>query len=284
MKCFKNFILNILYIFFLIKKNIQSILLIKPSFQLRVLIYHDIKSDIQIKLFQNQILSLKKEYVFISPVEFEKLLKKKNKPNKKYILLTFDDGFKSNRKLAEEILNKLNIKALFFIISDFISKPLESPTYEKIINNIYPNGPNKEELSKPMDYDDIKFLLTSGHQIGCHTLSHKKLSSLENFNDLKSEIISSKIDLENNFDIKIKHFAFPFGTYESINHYSIRVLNQNYEYIFSGLRGNNKQITKLIYRDAVNPEMKIIRLKSFLNGNADFFYKRKFKKLKEYLN
>lgn len=284
MNYLKNFILYVLDIFYLLKINIQNISNIKPAFQLRVLIYHDIKSDLQVKLFINQILSLKKEYEFISPFEFEQLIKMKIKPKKKYILLTFDDGFKSNKRIAEEVLNKLNIKALFFIISDFISMPLKSLEYEKIINNIYPNGPIKEELSEPMSFDDIKFLISSGHQIGSHTRSHKKLSSLVNLDDLKSELISSKTNLENIFGIKITHFAFPFGTYESIDNNSIKIISQNYEYIHSGLRGDNKKAKELIYRDAVNPEMQVLRLKSFLSGNADFFYKRKFKILKSYLN
>jgi len=284
MKHLKKIILYGFDFLYLLKKNLEKAIFKKPSFCLRVLIYHDVKSQSQIELFKSQILSLKKEYDFISPNEFEQLIKSKVKPNRKTILLTFDDGFKSNKKIAEHVLNELNIKALFFIISDFVSLSKNSGEYKKIINNIYPNGPTKQELSKPMDIEDIKFLISTGHQIGCHTRSHKKLSNLSCPNDLESEIISSKIKLEKYFNMKIKHFAFPFGTYDSINKNSLKIISQNYEYIHSGLRGNNKNSSKLIYRDAVNPEMKILRLKSFLSGNADFFYKRKFNILKSYIN
>ena len=136
----------------------------------------------------------------------------------------------------------------------------------------------------PMDHGDIKFLISNGHLIGCHTLSHQMLSKISSLNELNEEIVSSKNKLEKDFDIKIKHFAFPFGTFDSINQSSLKILNKNYQFIHSGLRGNNKKATKLIYRDAVNPEMKINRFKAFLTGNADFIYKRKFKKLNGYLN
>lgn len=284
MKHLKKIILYGFDFLYLLKKNLEKVILKKPSFCLRVLIYHDVKSQSQIELFKSQILSLKKEYDFIAPNEFEQLIKSKVKPNKKTILLTFDDGFKSNKKIAEHVLNELNIKALFFIISDFVSLSKNSGEYKKIINNIYPNGPNKEELSKPMDIEDIKFLISTGHQIGCHTRSHKKLSNLSCPKNLESEIILSKIKLEKYFNMKIKHFAFPFGTYDSINKNSLKIISQNYEYIHSGLRGDNKNNSKLIFRDAVNPEMKILRLKSFLSGNADFFYKRKFNILKSHIN
>ena len=277
----KNFLFKILDISYFLTQGFYKSQIFNQELNVRVLIYHDVKTEKQIKLFKKQILSLKKEYEFISPND---LVKDFINTSKNKILLSFDDGFKSNRKLAEEVLNELNIKALFFIISDFVGVKKQSEKYKKIIHNIYPSGPNKSELSDPMDHDDIKFLISSGHQIGCHTLSHQMLSKISSLNELNKELISSKNMLEKDFDIKIKHFAFPFGTYDSINQNSLKILDKNYQFIHSGLRGNNKKTTKLIYRDAVNPEMTINRFKAFLIGNADFLYKRKFKKLNRYLN
>ena len=251
---------------------------------LRVLIYHDVKSEKQINLFKNQILSLRRNYEFISPDEFESYVYNGSNNGGK-ILLTFDDGFKSNRKLAEEVLNEMNIKALFFIVSDFLGEKKESQKYKSIINNIYPKGPTRFELSDPMDKKDIEFLLSTGHKIGCHTFSHKMLSTINSRSELNKELIKSKLNLEKEFGIKINHFAFPFGTFKSINKNSLEILNQNFDFIHSGLRGNNKNIknNKLVFRDAVNPEMGITRLKSFLIGNADFLYIGKYNKLKKYL-
>jgi peptidoglycan/xylan/chitin deacetylase (PgdA/CDA1 family) len=283
MNLIKSFLFKILDISYFFTKWWHKFLIINKNPRIRVLIYHDIKTEEQIQLFKKQILSLQKEYEFISPIDFQKDLIN-NKNNKTKILLSFDDGFKSNRKLAEEVLNKLNIKALFFIISDFVGAKKQTEKYKKIIHNIYPNGPSKSEFSDPMDHDDIKFLISSGHQIGCHTQSHQMLSKISSSNELNEELVFSKNKLEKDFDIKIKHFAFPFGTFDSINLNSLKILDKNYQFIHSGLRGNNKKTTKLIYRDAVNPEMTINRFKVFLIGNADFLYKRKFKKLNGYLN
>ena len=283
MNLIKSFLFKILDISYFLTKWSNRFLRLNKNSGIRVLIYHDVKTEEQIKLFKKQILSLQKEYEFISPIDFQKDLIN-SKKNKTKLLLSFDDGFKSNRRLAEEVLNKLNIKGLFFIISDFVGAKKQSEKYKKIIHNIYPVGPSKSELSDPMDHGDIKFLISNGHLIGCHTLSHQMLSKISSLNELNKELVSSKNKLEKDFDIKIKHFAFPFGTFDSINQSSLKILNKNYQFIHSGLRGNNKKATKLIYRDAVNPEMKINRFKAFLTGNADFIYKRKFKKLNGYLN
>ena len=74
MKNLKKIILYGFDFLYLLKKNLEKAIFKKPSFCLRVLIYHDVKSKSQIELFKNQILSLRKEYDFISPNEFLSLL------------------------------------------------------------------------------------------------------------------------------------------------------------------------------------------------------------------
>ena len=275
------------FLFFLLDLSYYSKKILNEIFQnensvLRILIHHDIKSDEQIISFKNQINSLSKEFDFISPKEFEDTINFGKVKGKK-LLLTFDDGFKSNRIIAESILNKKGIKALFFIVTDFIGLKKNSLNYSKIIRNIYPNEPTLNELSEPMDNDDIQFLINSGHTIGCHTATHKMLSKITKVSDLKEELIDSKDNLEKMFNIKIKHIAYPFGTFESIDKKSLKLLSESYEFVHSGLRGNNLKAQKLFYRDATNTETKTTRLKAFLLGNADFIYKNKFKTLKSFL-
>ena len=76
MRLARNLIFWILDLFFYFKRIQNSISKKKIYSNIRVLIYHDFKSDYEIKQFKNQILSLKKEYEFISPDEFEEYLNK----------------------------------------------------------------------------------------------------------------------------------------------------------------------------------------------------------------
>jgi len=278
---FKNIFYILLDLSYYLIKFLKKILQNKSPV-LRILIHHDIKSDDQINSFKNQIKKLSKDYDFISPKEFEKIIRSGKLKGKK-LLLTFDDGFKSNRVIAESVLKIYGIKAVFFIISDFIGLKTNSLNYSKIIRNIYPNGPKLNELSEPMDNDDIQFLINSGHTIGCHTATHKILSKITKASDLKEELIDSKNNLEKMFNIKIKHIAYPFGTFESIDKKSLKLLSESYEFVHSGLRGNNLKAQKLFHRDATNTETETTRLKAFLLGNADFIYKNKFKTLKSFL-
>ena len=222
------------------------------------------------------------DYDFISPKEFEEIIKSGKVKGKK-ILLTFDDGFKSNRFITESFLNKKGIKAIYFIISDFIGLKHKSNNYNQIIKNIYPLGCNYDQLSEPMNSDDIRYLINTGHTIGCHTASHKMISKITSKTELNKELIESKKNLENTYNIIVDHIAYPFGTYESINRKALELLSDEYKFIHSGLRGNNISVNKLLYRDATNPEMNINRLKAFLFGNVDLIYKKKYKLLKSFI-
>ena len=93
--------------------------LFKKKTCIRILVYHDIEDKNFILLF-NQLKYLRKNWNFITPTEFENHLNNKRKLNGKNLLITVDDGFKSNYFVAKKILNKLNIKGIFFVPSDFV--------------------------------------------------------------------------------------------------------------------------------------------------------------------
>ncbi|MBE8352120.1 polysaccharide deacetylase family protein, partial [Leptospira borgpetersenii] len=87
------------------------------------------------------------------------------------LLLTFDDGYLSNRIVAEEILEPLGIKALFFIISDFVDIQKKQEIRKFISNNIYPSFTVEQvpDFWAPMRWEDLEVLLHKGHSIGSHT-------------------------------------------------------------------------------------------------------------------
>ncbi len=266
--------------FNLIDKFIRVFTLNKNS--LRVLIFHDIQNSIQFNTFKKLISKLSKDYEFISPEEFEKFQKDQKVTGKK-LLVTFDDGFISNIHAAK-YLNKLNIKALFFIVSDFVGLSVNSKKYKKIISNIYPNNLTEDKLSKPLGNKDIGYLIKLGHTIGCHTSTHRRLSKLKNIKDLEFEVLKSKTKIETMFKIKIDHIAYPFGDFKSVDFASLKYISKHFNFIHSGLRGNNLGKKKLIKRDAINLDYKISRLEKFLAGAADLIYKRYYNKLNNYLN
>ena len=99
---FKYLVINFLSILF-------NFLKIDKYCNFRILMLHNIEEKNSL-LLKNNLLELKKNYNFIDPNKLGKLHYPKGKNN---LLITFDDGFKSNFIFAKTILKKLKIKGVF---------------------------------------------------------------------------------------------------------------------------------------------------------------------------
>lgn len=76
--------------------------------------YPEIKG-LDVKLFEEQLLYLKKNYNIISMEEVLEYYKTQKELPSKAVLLTFDDGYKDHYTYVLPVLMKLNIKGCFYI-------------------------------------------------------------------------------------------------------------------------------------------------------------------------
>jgi peptidoglycan/xylan/chitin deacetylase (PgdA/CDA1 family) len=103
----------------------------------------------------------------------------------KAIIITFDDGMLSQFTYAKPILDKYNFKATFYIICNSVDK------------------------ENRMNWNNIQILEEEGHEIGSHSMNHKKLGKLSEEN-MKYEIIESKRCLQDN-GLNVTSFSFPYN-------------------------------------------------------------------------
>lgn len=264
-------------------ERLMNVLGKSDNYQLRVLIFHDIEKDKEI-FFYELIQNLQKNWNIISPREFKDNINGKiSSKKKRNILLTFDDGYKSQKIITEKYLDPFNIKALFFIVSEFVKIKDIKESQNFIKKNFYDDQFNGklDEAATNMKKQDIIDLIQKGHTIGCHTKTHMKLSQQKNINILKDEIIQSAKEIQSDLEgYEIEDFAYTYGDFKSINKISTKIILDNYTYLYSGLRGNNYNIkSNIIRRDAINLNEKIEVVDAYLNGYVDFLYKNKLKKL-----
>lgn len=172
----------------------------KPSKKLIFLMYHyveinenkdDFKRDSLNTLpfiFEQQMLTLKNAgYKFIHPSEIKEFLK--DESGQRYVVVSFDDGYRTFYSYTYPIIKKHGIKSVNYIIYNFIGRQ----------NN--------------MDAYMIEQLVKDGLvEIGSHTLNHPDLTSITE-EQLKSEIIESKNLLEKRFNTKVTSFCYPYGYY-----------------------------------------------------------------------
>ena len=106
--------------------------------------------------------------------------------NQKVVILTFDDGYKSQYSNAKPILDKYGFKATFYIVCNYVG-----------------NGDNR------MTWEQIKSLQQDGNDIASHTMNHNDLSKLPP-QAVEYEVAQSKQCLLNK-GINPKSFAYPFN-------------------------------------------------------------------------
>ena len=250
---------------------------------LRVLLFHDIAPNEFIS-FSEKIDFLSKDYNFVTPNEFEAMMEGSKLIIGKNLLLTFDDGFKSNFEIASQVLDKKDIKAIFFIVSDFAGLSKIEDCRNFISENIFPSMRSSEVPNhwKNMNWHDLKQLVDNGHSIGCHTKTHARLSTVSDPIELAEEMLESTRIIERKLNINVKHFAYPFGNLKSFSGAALNIAKTKFQYIHSGFRGRNKDtdFNLLVLRDSVSGDSSIKEMMFYLDGWVDALYtleKRKFR-------
>lgn len=84
---------------------------------------------------------------------------------------------------------------------------------------------NYEKGYLPLKYDDVKNLITRGHELGSHSISHPLLTRID-IDRAEYEIVESKRILEDIFNTKITKFCPPRGYSSNVLD---EVIGQHYE-------------------------------------------------------
>ncbi len=165
-----------------------------------VLCYHSINDDkwfhgVSLKVLELQLTWLRS---FARPVTMDDVYKHitgKVLITSPAFAINFDDGYASILS-AKPLLDKLNIKPTFFVLSD-------------------PSKASHSELDSNYEFltdSQIRSLIRSGWTLGSHSVTHRDFWNL-NEEDMKSEIEESKLELEKRFNVNVKYLAYPKGRY-----------------------------------------------------------------------
>ena len=182
----------------------------------RVLMYHMVSEHLEKNKSKFNRLRVK-------PKEFEKQLKWLKENNwssytlselvslkeipQKSVVITFDDGYEDNFKNAYPLLKKYGFKATIYIVLNRFNNDWAT---DKDLNQ----ASNELNSEKMLTNEQIKEMINSGLvEIGSHTLDHVNLPKLTKEEKAK-QIIESKKQIEEIFNIKCVSFAYPFGFFD----------------------------------------------------------------------
>ncbi len=156
----------------------------------------DYKYNIKPKYFKSQIEYLSDDLEIVSTKELINDIKSNTEPSQLKIVLTFDDGDRSNYDFVYPYLKELSIPATFFVYTDGIEDK-EKGKSDKCIS-----WPELREISNHELFE-----------IGSHGLTHSSLTDMTE-KEMKKEISMSKEILEDNLSEEINTIAYPFGDFD----------------------------------------------------------------------
>ncbi len=169
-----------------------------------ILMYHKVTPS------QNDSLSitvdyLRKQFDYIrnggfEVISFQRLMEIDSfgdKASEKYILLTFDDGYKNNKDLLLPLLGEYGFPATIFLTAAYIGGENEW------------DGGGEALLS----FDDLREMARLPNiEFGLHSYEHKAYSDLSP-NDVKRDVEKCKTILQKNEIPFIPVLAYPYGAY-----------------------------------------------------------------------
>ena len=251
-----------------IERKYFSLYVNRKKYEVPVIMYHRVINNAENEgvygtyiyedMFKKHLQYLKdKNYTVITFKDLDKIgWRNRFEKGKKYIILTFDDGYKDNYDLAFPILKEFNFKATIFLMG--------SLTYNEW--DVKAGGERKFSL---MSVEMIKEMQDYGIEFGAHTFNHPKINTLSN-EEIEHQIVDVKKPLEEKIGKEIITFAYPYGI---LNDYAKEMAKKaGYTFALATDSGSVCLSDDLyqIRRIAIFPNTNLFSFKRKVVGNYNF--------------
>jgi peptidoglycan/xylan/chitin deacetylase (PgdA/CDA1 family) len=201
------------------------------------------------------------------------------------LIISFDDGLKSNFDYAIPLLEEYGFTGWFMVSPGFIN--LDSSEQKRFAKANLIEFSDVEINSRiAMSWKELIELEKRGHVITCHTMYHKRLSTKLTTTELKVEVEESKDLLQSKLRHSVNMFTWVGGEEWAYSREAFEMLlSVGYKIIFSTNCApiKSKQSSYFIERYHIDPFYKLNRLRFVLGGFYDvlYFWKRRrvYKKL-----
>jgi len=187
-------------------------------------------------------------------------LAKQGGPEKAYITLSSDDGFKNNLKAAE-LCSKHGISMCFFINPALIDEQNHAIIKKHCAYRLH--LPAIEMLTSK----DLKQIIELNQEIGHHTMNHERVSDLD-----KSKIqkdTSEGFSFIKKLGVEKVHFAFPYGRESDYSEEFHQDYIDAFESVSSAVRGYHSQALPsngVIHRDHLVLSWPMAHIKYFIKS------------------
>jgi peptidoglycan/xylan/chitin deacetylase (PgdA/CDA1 family) len=117
------------------------------------------------------------------------------------VIITFDDGYRSNRAIALPILQRHGFTATIFLVAGQVGKT---------------NAWDADEPPEPLlDADDIRSMQADGIDFQSHTTTHPRLTQIPRW-VAREELCASRAQLGTLLGRPVSVLAYPYGDYNEV--------------------------------------------------------------------
>ncbi|HYA17764.1 MAG TPA: polysaccharide deacetylase family protein [Bryobacteraceae bacterium] len=170
----------------------------------RVLNYHE-TPEMSARRFRDQCAFYRKHFHPATPEDLESCIAGSWPHEKPGLVITFDDGFRSNYDTAAGIIEEFGFRGYFFIPVGYIAETREEA------DERYMTLAKEGDPEPRMTWDDCLDLAVRGHRVGAHTRTHIRLKDGLTKDVLRDEIRESGRDIRKRTGLEVKDFCWVGG-------------------------------------------------------------------------
>jgi peptidoglycan/xylan/chitin deacetylase (PgdA/CDA1 family) len=122
------------------------------------------------------------------------------------VIVTFDDGYADNQRLAAPVLQRHGFSGTFFVVSDYVGSDRFFPWDLRKLET----APDREAY-RVLDWDQVRALADAGFEIGSHSCTHPRALSAIPAEECWDELARSRRDLEQRLARPVVSFCYPRG-------------------------------------------------------------------------
>ncbi|MDB2250576.1 polysaccharide deacetylase family protein [Halorubrum ezzemoulense] len=174
-----------------------------------VILYHSVggvsgteyRWDLPVNHFRAQLKKLNERFEIVDLAT----LIEQPESRRKRVAVTFDDAFRNVYQYVIPVIREFDLPATVFVCPDYIGDENTSRLRKRhdmrpSASEIVMTAPQIQDLAS-----DDRFT------IGNHTLTHPDLTTLNDEDALREEIVGSKETLEDRYGVTVDQFSYPYG-------------------------------------------------------------------------
>jgi peptidoglycan/xylan/chitin deacetylase (PgdA/CDA1 family) len=142
-------------------------------------------------------------------------IQRETRSDRPRVAITFDDGYEDNFHFALPLLRQWQAPATFFLTAGYIDRDI------KVLEKFSRERCVPVEDVMPLSWAQARCMHRCGFNIGAHTYSHRRLSSLDE-QEVYDELADSKRLIEDRLETRISAMSYPYG--KPMRHFTPRTM------------------------------------------------------------